>query len=274
MTQLSHPEEYEQLYQELENCPVLELTGIVSSRGSNGVASGNEDWSIEFQFFAWHNGKTTVQSEPIMVRKPVTYEELEELMDAIKQESIVKIKARVSLDNFTNSPQALLEELLEVGLTDKELEDRLKEYKNAATYEDDQFGKFVCQRSLGSYNAKVSWKGVPIELNVAAEEGEEEQVESTLKVAKALWENEASWDERIHEYAIEQLLPKKNGWLLEGENEVSAEEFKARMRLSSIKVFNEEEFTFWFNDGDLFWGHMIQIDGTLSEGPTSSHTPG
>ncbi|OAI46466.1 hypothetical protein AYO44_11310 [Planctomycetaceae bacterium SCGC AG-212-F19] len=58
------------------------------------------------------------------------------------------------------------------------------------------------------------------------------------------------------------------------EVELNAKQFKARMTLEAITVTPSGSFDFWHNDGDLFWGHSIQISGNLTKGPTHADIPG
>jgi hypothetical protein len=67
---------------------------------------------------------------------------------------------------------------------------------------------------------------------------------------------------------------KNDNWLDDGEDEVTAEQFIEAMRLESIAVYPDGSFVFWHQDGDLFWGHSIQICGSLSEGLTDADIPG
>jgi hypothetical protein len=85
----------------------------------------------------------------------------------------------------------------------------------------------------------------------------------------------SGWRQRIEDFAVEKLLPLKNAsWLEEDEDEVTAEQFKSRMTLESVSFYPSGELEFMYTDGDLFWGHWIQVTGTLSEGPTHADIPG
>jgi hypothetical protein len=46
------------------------------------------------------------------------------------------------------------------------------------------------------------------------------------------------------------------------------------MKLTSISIGSEGTFEFWHNDGDLFYGHSIQIGGSLAKGLTRADIPG
>ena len=74
---------------------------------------------------------------------------------------------------------------------------------------------------------------------------------------------------------MKELLPLKNeSWLSDDEAELTAMDFKARMELVSITVGDNGRFEFWHDDGDLFWGHAIQIDGNLRDGLTDAGISG
>jgi hypothetical protein len=56
--------------------------------------------------------------------------------------------------------------------------------------------------------------------------------------------------------------------------QLSAEEFGSRMTLTSITIEETGSFEFWHDDGDLFWGHSIQISADVANGPTDADIPG
>ena len=100
-------------------------------------------------------------------------------------------------------------------------------------------------------------------------------IEDAIKTAETLWADEAGWKQRADDYAVEKLLPLKNAsWLEDNDVEVTSNEFKARMKLVSITVEGKGRFTFWHEDGDLFWGHSIEIRGTLEVGLIDADIPG
>jgi hypothetical protein len=71
------------------------------------------------------------------------------------------------------------------------------------------------------------------------------------------------------------LLPLKNDtWLQKGESPLTEADFLKRMRLQSIWFGEDGSFEFWHNDGDLFWGHSIEVRGNLKDGLTEADIPG
>jgi hypothetical protein len=69
-------------------------------------------------------------------------------------------------------------------------------------------------------------------------------------------------------FAAKGMLEIKNdAWMDEDDDDnnvlVTSEQFMERMTLESVSV-DENSSTFWFNDGELFFGHVIAVehDGT------------
>ena len=86
---------------------------------------------------------------------------------------------------------------------------------------------------------------------------------------------QAAWRKRIEKLAVKELLADRNGaWLSEGEKPVTAAQFAKRMKLESLTANPDGSFSFWHDDGGLFWGHAIQVTGNLKEGLTGVDTPG
>ncbi len=77
------------------------------------------------------------------------------------------------------------------------------------------------------------------------------------------------------DFAVNDLLDLKNSnWLGDGETEVTAEQFNSKMKLTSITVDPDRAVTFWHSDGDLFFGHSIQVCIDSKNRCTSTDIPG
>ena len=98
-----------------------------------------------------------------------------------------------------------------------------------------------------------------------------------LKTAHLIWSAQKEWDQRARAVAVRDLLKLKNSaWLDtdEGETELSAAQFSAKIECESVNISDDEDITFYYNDGDLFLGHSIQISATISDGPTDAQIVG
>lgn len=98
---------------------------------------------------------------------------------------------------------------------------------------------------------------------------------SALATGAAICRQFSEWAERVRRYAVEQLLSLKNdSWLDEDEANVTPEQFLSRMQLEGVTAYPDGRFEFMHADGELFWGHAIQVTGNLTDGPTDADIPG
>ena len=123
--------------------------------------------------------------------------------------------------------------------------------------EDEVLGRFTLDRRVNWFEADVDWLGQTVRLSFDWDE--DEAMEDSLRTAKALMADQEEWNRRVLARASEDLLELKNDSWLEEE---------------SIEVRPDGEFCFWFEDGDLFWGHSITVEGTLEGGPEQADIQG
>ena len=84
-----------------------------------------------------------------------------------------------------------------------------------------------------------------------------------------------AWVKELAAVAVEYGLSRKNeSWLGEGEGEMDAKTFLGRIAVETITVDPEGNVGFYYNDGDVFWGHSIEISGSLKEGLSYFDIPG
>ena len=260
--------------EELAAFPVVEVIGVVGASGASGGKSRGEDrWTLMFTLEAWRLHPSGSLTQPLTIRRVVTDEELGRFRDLIRPYTVIRIKARVAVASSFGGAQGLLDEFVGIDISDPEMNDHLDRLQKPVTHEDPLLGTFTLDRRIDWFSGNVVWCGNPVSLNLSATEAVE--INDALKTARALCRSQSAWNWRIREYAVQELLPLKNDvWLDDNEKKLTASRFKDRMRLESITVYPNGSFEFWHNDGDLFWGHSIQISGSLAEGPTDADIPG
>jgi hypothetical protein len=254
---------------DLEDKTASIITGIVHPRGSAGGAGITlAVWTLGFELCAWRdeNGKLR-QTGLWLSSKEISREELRAYMDRLLPYTIIQVKV-----SFTEDNRATLIELLDENVTtDEELNQISLELQKPKTFEHEKFGTFVLDREIDRYVAKTPWLGKEVQLQIGDDEGLER--EQWLHTALQLWENQDSWHQKIMDAIIKHYLPLKNGaWRDEDddgnpvEEDVSAEEFKSRLSLDVITIYNKGGFSFNYEDGDLFFGHWIEVYGNLETG--------
>ena len=129
--------------------------------------------------------------------------------------------------------------------------DEIKKENMPKTVTIKNFGKFIYNKKLKSYTLVKE----EIEYYFSADNKEEQ------KKVKNIFSNIelTHFIEKAKDYTAHKLLKLKNDlWLEEDEKEVTKKDFKDRMKFTSLYVFSEST-NFYFDDGDLFWGHTIEV---------------
>ena len=192
------------------------------------------------------------------------------LRQRVRPDFIIKFTARVSEDGR----RLLLLDLPEPGF-DPDLKAILEEQKKPVSFWEDGLGTFTLNRSVGWFETEAEWLGQPARLDFDRDENRAD----CLTHFHTLMERQEEWDQRVRALAAEKLLDLANDWAQEAEEdreaaEITQEQFMERMELDAIQIYEDGAFEFWFNDGDLFWGHSIHVTGSLTNGPEEAQMEG
>jgi len=120
-----------------------------------------------------------------------------------------------------------------------------------------RLGELRYDLDLGWWEGRVSFggvKGVSFHL-----EADRECPEAILdRAAKTLAAVRCA---DLKAYAAKKLLRLKNDdWLGDDEKPFTARSFQARLSPESVGMSEEGTVTVYFNDGDLFWGHVVVVE--------------
>jgi hypothetical protein len=253
--------------------PVEDITGLVDARGAGGWPEEDEQWTLSFTFHCWKIPPGPLKAHPLTVSVTASRQLFDSLWERVEPYSVVRIRARVVEESVIGTPEAQLLEFLGPDTSDSELNQVAIDLQKPVILGDHQFGDITLNRRVDCYTAETEWNGQTVALNLELDDAG--KLDGALQVARTLWKDQENWARRIEAYAVQELLPLKNeSWLDENESELTADLFRSRMTLESITVSPDGSFDFWHNDGDLFWGHAIQIIGSLTDGPTDADIPG
>ncbi|HEY1121731.1 MAG TPA: DUF2262 domain-containing protein [Haloferula sp.] len=264
----------DRLYHKLNQSPIAEVTGIVDASGAYGSKSrGDELWTVLFTFVSWRDHEGTLHRSELTVRREVEEEKLRALQDCFPPYRIVRLQARIGEDEAFTMPQAVLLEVLEAKAADPELEAIAAGLQEPVALRSKKLGKLHLDRSVGWYEAEVrlGWKRVKVRLHPDSVE----KPAAVIAAGERLWSSVRELDGQARERAVAELLDTKNGsWLENGQIALTAAQFKKSMKLQSIVIEEDESFEFWYGDGGLFWGHLINVSGSFGKGFTDASIQG
>ena len=268
------PEELRALGQKFlpEEFSILAVTGRGGFGGSRTLEHG--PWLAGLELTAW---KAEDSEEPAHREKAQLVAVADDrLMDYLRRrvrgDSVFQIMVRPSEDG----KQFLMTELPQPEI-DPEMKAILEEQKKPVSIWVPELGTFTLNRLVNWFEAEVEWLGQPARLDI----DREEDWDACVERAKALMADQKGWDEKVRSFAADQLLEQANDWAQDaagnedGEpEEITREQFMERMELDAVQISADGRFEFWFNDGDLFWGHAIHVTGSLDQGPEMAQMEG
>lgn len=256
-----------------ENNYDKEIIEILAVTGASGLGGGKgpkeEFWTASIDILAWKENieHSILNIEKTTLRFKADDEFLNEMRSKIKANSIVKLRVRRGERGF------LLCEPLKNDILDQELEDFLEKQLEPIFYEDEVFGEFELDKSINVFEKNIDWCGK--EVRISFDNDDESELKSMLETGYALYKEQKDWMKKICNFVCDELLELKNdAWLDDEEEEITREEFIEAIELCDISLESNDEFTFWFDDGDLFWGHTIIAEGNIDGTLRSAHIAG
>ena len=260
------PEELRALGQKFlpEEFSILAVTGAGGFGGSRTQENG--PWLAVLELTAWkeEDSEEPAHREKTQLVALADDKLMEDLRRRVRGDSVFQIMVRPSEDG----KQFLMTELPQPEI-DPEMKAILEEQKKPVSIWVPELGTFTLNRLVNWFEAEVEWLGQPARLDI----DREEDWDACVERAKALMADQKGWDEKVRSFAAQELLEQANDWAQDaagnedGEpEEITREQFMERMELDAVQISADGRFEFWFNDGDLFWGHAIHVTGALDQG--------
>ena len=245
----------------------VDVIGLVHPFGAGGgMNQGERRWTMTFSINPWRIvGEEIQESELVIRQKGLTEQQLQRKMNSIKGDSIVRVRVKFPTRQ-SKPPFAELVKYLRKDKSDTEFNKRVKTLKKPVVVKDGYFGKFKLDREMNWYVTDLKWNGKKIELCLPLDDCKDEK--AFIRLAEKLCKQQKKWDRVIREFAAEELLERKNNeWREENEKKITRSEFLKRIEMLSITLYPDGCFGFTFDDGDIFWGHIIEVEGSMEDGP-------
>jgi hypothetical protein len=264
----------EEVHKHLAAAPLVDVLGVLSASGVGGSwCPGETRWTMVFTFASWRVIGRDLQRRDLIVRRKVRKGEIDKYRNLVQSDVVTRIRAHVAEQSLWGRPEALLHKVIGPDTSDPEMTAEIVRLKKPIRFRDRDFGVFTLDRTINWFNTHTKWNGRRIQLQLAA--CKPKDVERALDVARKLWSAQKRWQAKVLSCAVKQLLPVKNAtWLGAAGTKITSTQFKKRMKLQSITVRPNGEIDFWHNDGDLFFGHNIEVTGWITKGLRSANIHG
>ena len=199
---------------------------------------------------------------------------MEYLRRRVRGDSVFQIMVRPSEDG----KQFLMTELPQPEI-DPEMKAILEEQKKPVSTWVPELGTFTAQTgwSTGSKPRWSGWASPPGWTSTGRRTGT-----PAWSRPRPLWPTRRAGTRRCAPSPPQELLSQANDWAQdaaesedgESPEEITREQFMERMELDAVQISADGRFEFWFNDGEMFWGHSIHVTGSLDQGPEMAQMEG
>ena len=140
-------------------------------------------------------------------------------------------------------------------------------------------GTLTLNRESDMFETNFSWNGTEIPLMLEVNPESKSSWGRARTAAKKLIAEQEAWDKAMREFAAKELTELANDWLADDdENEdaepITEEIFAKRITLSELTITSGGSFTAYYNDDDMFWGHVVEVSGSLKKGITDANISG
>ena len=163
--------------------------------------------------------------------------------------------------------------MLEEGIPCPALEELWAEYTKPVLLKDEVLGTLTLNREMSYFSGTCQWMGKEVQISLDVEIENQASWTRTRNVMKKLLAEQETWDRSLWALAARKLTTQANEWLAD-KDPITEEEFTRRILLTEFSVSPGGRFTAWYEDDDLFWGHVITVEGTLKKGPLRADIQG
>ncbi len=191
----------------------------------------------------------------------------------LKALRIYRVRCRKSL----SSGAWLLLEVLERDLQEPRLGEILTAYMQPVELVDELCGSFQLERRFDWFVGCVDWLGEECSVSLECDkecdkecENGSETATQSLAAFKQIYGSLAAWDEAFRAFAAAELTELANDWQAEDEDDaepITEADFMRRMTISEFTIDPDGDYSAYYDDDDMFFGHVIMVEGNVAEGP-------
>lgn len=266
----SPPPEHQLADADIADCEyesdLSDIVGVISPESQGGWPRSDDYEIHNFDLAAWRHADGDKLQSALTVLRPVPIDS--DYFADFEEGDILRLRVLLSADHS----RAIVAEVIDDDFNAPELAVVANELAKPVEIETERFGTLVLDRRINWFRGTVVWGGREVRISFDADD--DLDISGQLQTAQTLFDAEQDWQPKIEEFAIKEKLSLANDWRDEDAKPITEQEFLDRMQLESISIQPDGEFEFWHNDGDLFYGHSIQISGSIEKGLTRSDIPG
>jgi hypothetical protein len=248
-----------------------EYIAVVGPNRVGGISSTESSWWMAFTIEAHIKNNDELLRKQISVSKDVSHLELKDLQNKINPYSIIKFQGKIVKE--ADREYIRLITLIEVDLVDDRLQYIVQDLQKPVVYESEILGDLTLEKRFDWFEGTINWGAITVGITLSVVNNE--PIEHQEELAINLMRSQDQWNKQIQAFVLQKLLPLKNSnWRNDDGSLETDDSFMKKMTLQTISINSGNTFTFWYDDGDLFFGHSIVVVGDINNGITSATIAG
>lgn len=258
-----------------------EFVVVMISGVSGGKAAGDTCWTMNADFLAYEcDGEIFENRGFLCWLASNDDEEREGESDKFKSNMIYRIKARELKEKQTERyrNRLLVTQILDCNVKSPQLETILAKYNEPITIEDDILGTLTLDKQYFELSTEIQFgNNEDVCISMDVDDEDKDSWQEPINVARQLVQNAEKLDMDMRKFAAKALTGNANDWqdnLGEDLPEITQEQFAQRITLESLHVYDDGDYTAYYDDDDMFYGHVVVIDGNIDTGFESSYIEG
>jgi len=241
--------------------PTGKWRALIGASPLAGVDRRDGGWSLVVQLAAVRVSGTDVIEQYVRCELPMSHERVKAAMKRFEPYQVVD----VGFVDTADRNRVLIDSIVPVNASDEILAGIAERLRQPVVVKHDVLGVLRLDRRAGTWSGTVTWCGRPVSLDLECDSADDPG--AAARHAVRLLERPEEWQRQAEDRAAQRLLPLRNDhWRDGSEAPLAQDAFLARIVLESISVDEAGSISFWFDDGDLFLGHVIVVSGRVDAG--------
>ena len=251
---------------------IFDIAFVLKKQNLSAGKSKGKYYTILVSAIAYKNIITNeiIENENLLIVKEI--EDTKHYFQIFRNKTIVRLKVRKEKDSSGLYMRFLLEDIIDTNYKDNDLNIILEEYSKPVYYKDEELGNFELDKSIDMFSKDIEWNDDNI--SVLFKNIDEEVNKRSVAIIRKIFTNKKDIDKKLKDYISENMLEDANNWNDDADKpHINKEDFSKLITLASITI-SEDIITFWFDDGDIFWGHSIVVESDYDFNFTDAHIEG
>ena len=237
---------------------IFDIAFVLKKQNLSAGKSKGKYYTLLVSAIAYKNIITNeiIENENLLIVKEI--EDTNHYFQIFRNKTIVRLKVRKEKDSSDLYIRFLLEDVVDNDYKDDDLNIILEKYSRPVYYKDEELGDFEFDKSIDMFSKNIEWNDDNI--SVLFKNIDKEVNKKSADIIKKIFANKKDVDKKLKDYISENMLEDANSWNDDDKPHISKEEFIKLITLTSITIIYENNITFYFDDGDIFSGHVIAVD--------------